>query len=141
MKITLLTLVFTFASLVITNGQELQIKALNNDQVVHLLNNSDLLTNCQTFNLSIKVFKVVNLPGNSGADNGEITNDLYIAISEFGEVPVQKVFTISSIYNPKFISWDTKNQKKPELSIEYGQKNERKKITLQISIDSSIIKK
>jgi hypothetical protein len=121
-------------------GQVLETKTIDNAEIVRLLNEAIHFSTDKTNDLSIKVFSLSNEPGSAGYANGEVTEKLYIAVSEDGEWPDQKVYVVGSFYAPKAIKWDNKNSKYPEFTIEYGELNFKKTATYIIGLDK-IIKK
>lgn len=121
-------------------GQDIKIKTITNEQIVKLLNNIEVFANYATDDLNIRVFKLGNESGSAGGDSGEATHDLYVAVSEYGDYALQKLYTVGSMYNPKYIKWDNKNSKQPELTIEIGNYKSRQTITLQISLEKLVKK-
>ena len=122
-------------------GQTIEIKTIDNNEIVRLLNGAVSFSTNKTADLYFKVYSLSNEPGSAGYANGEVTEKLYIAVSEDGEWPDQKVYVVGSFYAPKAIKWDNRNPKHPEFTIEYGEYNAKKKLTLIIGLDKITQKK
>jgi hypothetical protein len=122
-------------------GQAVEITTIDNVEIVRLLNGAVSFSTNKTNDLYFKVYTLSNEPGSAGYANGEVTEKLYIAVSEDGEWPDQKVYVVGSFYAPKVIKWDNKNSKHPEFTIEYGEYNAKKKLTFIIGLDKITQKK
>ena len=114
-------------------GQEIEINKIEDYNLVKLINGIELLSEKRTDDLSLRIFKLANLPGSAGYASSEVIHDLLIAVSEYDELPDQSVFRVSSFYNPKIMDWKTENLE-PVVLIEYGPYDERKQLTIQISL-------
>jgi hypothetical protein len=139
MKILLINFALIISSLGF--GQGIEIKTIENSEIVKLLNEAVSFSSNKTNDLYFKVFSLGNDPVSAGYANGEVTNKLYITVSEDGELPDQKVYVIGSFYDPKAIKWDNKNPKHPEFTIEYGEFNAKKRVTFIIGLDKITQKK
>ena len=101
---------------------------------VRLLNDIKFINSFQTDELSIKVMSTSNLPGSLGFASGEVTTNIWIAVSEFGELPEQTLYRVNNLYGPKLVKFDDTNPTKPTLTLEYINEG-TKQITLQLSIE------
>jgi len=129
--VLLLSLCIHFA-----NGQTtLAIERRNEDDLIRILNRITPLTEKTSGELSIRVFTVSNFPGSAGYQSGEVTHQLYIAVSEHDEYPKQSLFTVGPIYNPKAKGW-REGDKGQLLTIEYGPAKRRESITLRIGLET-----
>ena len=136
-------LIYLITCLIICNlsfGQTFEINEIKNSDIVRLLNNAELFSTNKTNELFFRVYSLGNEPGSAGYDNGEVTEMLYVAVSEGGEWPDQKVYVVGSFYAPKPIAWNNKNSKHPEFTIEFGEFDAKKKVTLIIGLDKMIRK-
>jgi hypothetical protein len=123
-------------------AQTIKYNSVNNEDLVYVLNNIEktIRFNDSTQSLFIKVYVVADPSGSAhtpGTD--EITNTLYIATSEDGEAPEQNLFKLTSVYDPKIISW-TKSAQHPKLVFSYGPADKRKKIAVSIELKGLKIK-
>lgn len=114
------------------------IEKIEEDNLIRILNKVKFLSSINTDNLNIRVYIIGNSPGSAGYPNGEITHDLFIAVSEFDEFPRQNLFELGPYFNPKFVKWHTTN-KNITLIIESGEATERKENEIQISLNNIII--
>jgi len=90
--------------------------------------------------LFINVFNVSDPSGSAGfSESEEITNSIYIAVSEDGEAPEQHLFRLSSVYDPKFIKW-TKTPTGAILTIDYGTSNKRQRSTIKVTLSQLLIR-
>lgn len=134
----LFILCFTVFYQIINGQSDLKTEKIKDDRLVKILNGLTLFSEKKTNDLSIKIFSVDNEPGSAGHDSGEITHDLYIAVSQFDEYPLQNVFNIGQFYNPKLINW-TGEEIYQIISIEHGEISDRQTIKIKITIDKIII--
>jgi hypothetical protein len=126
--------VFTIISPVI-KGQDIMVSTVKNNDMVKFANESKIIAEKKNDNLAIKIILLGNLPGSAGYPNGEITDNLYVAVSEFGEYPEQNLFCISQFYNLKFLKWDNEKPKTINFIIEYGPSEKRERQAFEISLD------
>ncbi len=120
------------------NENDISIKKIENSEIKRLLNGIELLKEFKTSELSVRIMTLGNLSGSAGFANGEITHDLFIAVSELDELPKQNLFRISGFYNPKFESVDSLNDTKLIIEILYGKVGEREKVNFELTIDELI---
>lgn len=119
-------------------GQEFKVAMVEDQDLIHLLNNIKELSNARTKNLLVTIFSVANSSGGAGNGSDEIDYDLLIAVSEYDELPEQSLFRISSFYNPAIKKWNTKTGN-PEVTIEYGPYDDIKEIVLRISLQNILL--
>jgi len=118
----------------------LKIERVEDASLVKILNGLKLLTEKKTRQLSVRVFTVGNESGSAGlAASDEITHQIYIVTSEYGELPERSLFVIGPYYNPKLLGWSENEER--ELIIEHGEYASRKTATIKISLNKIEIKK
>ena len=139
-KPTLFTILTIWMFNISFGQSELKIDKSDNSRLIKVLNNSKLLAETKTKDLSIRIYKIDNEPGSAGNESGEVTHNLLIAVSEFDEYPIQNLFEIGSMYNPKFKEWNRQDLQK-DIVIEYGPFNQPKTLTLSVNINELKIKK
>jgi hypothetical protein len=117
------------------NKNDISIENFEDFEIQKLLNEVEILKEFKTSELSVRIMELGNFPGSAGFANGEITQDLLIAVSEFGEIPKQNLFRISELYNPKIETINKNNESKPiiEISFENGQK-----LKIELSINEIV---
>lgn len=111
------------------------IEKIEDFKIQRLLNNFMVLKDFKTENLTVKIISIDNLPGSAGFSNGEITNDIYIAVSELDEYPNQNLFKISNLYNPEIENIDLSDNDKPSFDILFGLSENRKTLKTDITIN------
>jgi len=144
MKKNLLSLLLITFSFNVSNGQVLKYKAIQDENLVYVLNNMTKMTEYEfksgDVDLFINVFNVSDPSGSAGfSESEEITNSIYIAVSEDGEAPEQHLFRLSSVYDPKFIKW-TKTPTGAILTIDYGTSNKRQRSTIKVTLSQLLIR-
>lgn len=117
------------------NNNDFSIEKIEDFELQRLLNGIEILKEFKTPELSVRIMTLGNLPGSAGFDNGEITTDLYFAISEFDELPEQNLFRVSEFLNPKIETVDTSDNNKPIIKISFGKSGERQFMTFEITIN------
>jgi hypothetical protein len=138
------SLLFLFLCFGISTGfaQSVKYRNVNNGDLVYILNNIERSIKFQnsTGDLFVNVY-IVSDPSGSAHIEGtdEITNSIYIATSEDGEAPDQYLYRLTSVYDPKIISY-TKSVKHPQLILSYGPADKRKKIVISIELKGLEIK-
>lgn len=120
------------------NENDISIEKIENFEIQELLNGIEILKEFKTAELSVRIMALGNLPGSAGFVNGEITHDLFIAVSEFDELPKQNLFRISELYNPKFESIEPLEDTKLMIEISFGKLGERERIKFELTIDELI---
>ncbi len=138
------SLLFLFLCFGLLTGfaQTIKYRNVSNVDLVYVLNNIEKTIELANSNqtLYIKVFVVSDPSGSANIpDTEEITNTIYIATSEAGEAPEQHLYKLTSVYDPKIISW-TKSAAHPQLVLSYGPANKRKKIAISIELKGLQIK-
>jgi len=123
-------------------AQTIKYSSVNNEDLVYVLNNIEKTLEFTNTNqtLYIKVFIVSDPSGSAHIpDTEDITNTIYITTSEAGEAPEQHLYKLTSVYDPKIISW-TKSAKHPQLIFSYGPADKRKKVAVSIELKGLKIK-
>lgn len=117
------------------NENDISVEKIENEEIQRLLNGIELLKEFKTAALSVRIMTLGNLPGSAGFANGEITHDLFFAVSGLDEFPEQNLFRVSRFYNPKVETVGTSDTKKPVIKISFGNSEERQFITFEITIN------
>jgi hypothetical protein len=133
-------MVFTLIPSILT-GQDIKIKLIDNSDLVKFANDSKIIAQRKNdYFSSIKIILLGNLPGSAGYPNGEITENIFVAVSEYDELPVQNLFCISEFYNPKFVRWENEKDETIDFIISYGPIDQPKIQRFEISIDTVKLK-
>lgn len=115
-----------------------QIEQINEYEIVKIFNQVELLKEFKTENLAIRVFMLGNEPGSAGFNSGEITHDIYIAVSEFGELPNQSLFCVKNLYAMEIENIDYSNDNYALMAISHIKNGTRKIEKLKITIKEII---
>ena len=105
-----------------------------NTELIKLLNTAELLSENRQSYLSVRIYKEPNAPGSAGKEGGEVSHNLYIAVSAFDENPEQNVFKIGDFYNPTFVKWSEIKKYQRTFVIEYGDLDNRNKLSLTVDL-------
>jgi uncharacterized protein YecT (DUF1311 family) len=99
----------------------------------------EILKEFKTNDLIVRIIQVSNKSGSAGFPNGEVTHNLYISVSEFGEYYIGNVFMIPNLYNIKIGKIETTNLKGPTIEISFGRSEPQE--TVKLILTTAEIKK
>lgn len=111
---------------------DLEINRVKSARLVEIFNNVEFFQRGRTKDYIIRLYKLHNGLGSAGFRNGEVSYNLFVAISEFDETPDQNLFEIGPLYNPVFKQWKD-SEKEGIFTIEYGPEDDR--LTVALSVD------
>jgi len=121
-------------------AQEHEISSIKDSDLVKFANSSDLIASSKDAqDISVKIYLLHNDPGSAGYNSGEVTHNIIVAISEYGEYPKQSLFVISEFYNPSFINWSNVEKNAISAQVKYGSFNNTMVLKLRITIDGITI--
>lgn len=89
--------VFGFAC----QSQELEYEEIESADMVYIMNRIQYQGRKAGDDLVLRVLTVDNLPGSAGRSSGEVSQDVYLAISEYDELPEQNLYAIRNVVMPK----------------------------------------
>jgi len=101
---------------------------------IRLLNEISFLKSYKTSELSVQVMSSPNLPGSAGFSNGEVTTNIWIAVSEFDELPEEALFRVNNLYAPELVNFDRIDPSTLKLTLQHIVDGTKKEINLQVSI-------
>jgi hypothetical protein len=125
-----------------TFAQTIKYRVIQNEDLDYVLNNIEktVAFSNPSQTLFVKIYIVDDPSGSAHTpETDEITNTIYIAVSEDGEAPEQHLYKLTSMYAPKIIAW-TKSASQPELTLSYGPADKRQKIVVSIGLKALKIK-
>jgi hypothetical protein len=126
---------------VLSFGQSVEkLEKVSDNRLVSILNDLDILAEKKTSNLSIRLFSVNNPSGSAGLPNCEVTNSIYIAVSEIDIAPEQSLHKYGPVYDPKVLNLDGQPSEQV-LTIESGHAESRKQVKIRISIEKVTVMK
>jgi hypothetical protein len=134
-KSTFLYLLVSFIICASYGQEKLQVSKSDNARLIKVLNNAELIGENSEEWLSVRIYKVDNGSGSAGFASGEVSHNLLIAVSEFGEDPNQRLFEIGPFINPEFVRWIGEKEYQKTFEIEYGIYDTRKVLKLKTTID------
>lgn len=80
------------------HSQGKEFKKINNTGLNKVLNNLRKTYELETTNIFVRVYIVSNKSGSAKqAESDEVTNNIYVAISEIGEAPRQSLFVLKNV--------------------------------------------
>jgi hypothetical protein len=125
----------------ISLAQAVKYKEVKNGDLAYVLNNIVKTTRFtdDKNNLFIRVYVIADPSGSAHTEGtDEITNSIYIAVSDDGEAPEQHLFRLASVYDPKLLNW-SKTALGPELIMTYGSANKKKKAAIRVGLKQLVI--
>lgn len=117
---------------------DLEIERVRSSKLVEILNNIEFLERGRTENHIIRLYKLHNGTGSAGFRSGEVSYNLYVAISKFDETPDQNLFEIGPFLNPTFLKWE-EDKDRGIFQIEFGPASKRSIIKLAVDIQNLAI--
>ena len=119
--LTILTFMLFYA-----NGYSQDVKEIREINLVNTLGNIDTAFFRKTNKMVIAVYRVNNGPGSANfRESHEVSNNLLISVSEYGEYPKNKVFSVGPFINP-VISKEKDMIDEYVFSIQHGPVKNRK---------------
>lgn len=132
-KNLLLLVVFFLINVRLSAQNDLEINRVKSARLVEIFNNVEFFQRGRTKDYIIRLYKLHNGSGSAGYRSGEVSYNLFVAISEFDEAPDQNLFEIGPFYNPVFKEWKD-GEKEGIFIIEYGPADDRSTVALSVDI-------
>ncbi len=107
---------------------------------IHLLNSIEILNEVDTDDICVRVIEIRNDPGSARQLNGEVTSNIYFAVSEHGDYPEQNLFLIKSLYGPK-IERIEKNKDTVDILLSFVVNSNRQNILVSVSLTNCVVHK
>ena len=118
-------------------AQDHKVSEATNSELIKFANSSNLIASTQDAqNIRIRIYTLHNEPGSAGYATGEVTQNLFVSVSEYDEYPRQNLFIVSEFLKPSFQKWTGTTNDSATAIIEYGPYNKRELIKLKISINN-----
>ncbi|WP_288339920.1 hypothetical protein [uncultured Roseivirga sp.] len=112
-----------------------QLEKVENRDQIELFNSIKKIERFEAKVFRVNVLFIENPPGSAGFEGtGEVSNDLFLAISEFDEFPRQNLFVLRDIVNPKVVKTNLLYDE-IELTIEHRSSGKKETSTLSITFD------
>lgn len=123
----------------VSQPSKLAKRTIRDTALVNALNNSELMARHEFPRGAGLVVRVFGVPGESGsAKDGEsdrVTSWLYFAVSEYGEMPEQRVYRLGPVYDPKVDSLVFRDSV-PTAFISYGLRASRHKARVTVTLEA-----
>jgi hypothetical protein len=120
-------------NLLIGQNVDKLIEEVNDYDSISIFNNIQILDEFRTKELRIRFLTLSNLPGSAGFDNGEVTKNLFIAISEFDEFPEQKLYVIKNLYGLKIVKIEKSNER-PFVTFSFIKDSKIETLNIELSL-------
>ena len=78
-----------------------KVEQITDSNLVRIFNNLSLVKIQEAPNFIIKIFSVDDEIDSTNRGSGEFKNQIYIAISDYNEFPLQKLYRLESLYSPR----------------------------------------
>jgi hypothetical protein len=102
-----------------------------------VLNNIRSTHKAETADIFVTVYSVSNKSGSAKQpETHEVTDNIYIAVSEFDEQPKQSLFVIKNLYAPSGFVLTKQPDQTIKLSFSYIEGKQRKKVEAIVKIDA-----
>lgn len=111
------------------------VSQITNETLVNLLSSVDTVVFKSGKEIRVVLYQVDNESGSAGIPGSEeVSTKFLIAVSEFGEIPDQSLFSVGDFYDPRIVKFSDQKNNDCLLQIEYGAYKSRKRISLNISL-------
>jgi len=118
-------------------SQQPSAQKIKNTTLTYVLNNIRSTHKAETRDCNVTIFVVSNKSGSAKRpESHEVTDNIYIAVSEFDEYPKQTLFVIKDLYAPSGIQLTRQDNQSIQLTFSYIQGEEKKKYTCSIKLDA-----
>jgi hypothetical protein len=136
-KLLLLFILFSFLVVFSANAQQLPVQKVNNTSLSYVLNNIRSTHTAETAGISVNVYVVSNKSGSAKQpETHEVTDNIYIAVSEFDEQPKQSLFVIKNLYASAGFLLTKQSDQTIKLSFSYKEGQQKKSFEALVKIDS-----
>lgn len=121
-------------------SQHIKAEKIDDTNIVSLLNNVREYRQFKSAGLTTKLFVISNPSGSALIPEGdEVTDNIYIAISEYDEQPKQSLFCVKNVYAISKIQLEKAVKNTISISFSYIEHKVIRKSTIKITIDDIVI--
>ncbi len=113
---------------------DVMVEEVDESPLVQILNDLMILSEYETDDIRIRIFGFYIAPGSGGRSGTEDIMSIYIAVSEYGEYPEQKLFKLDPLYKPSPVTWDSSSSV-PTGQIDYLERGNKIEMSLEVSIE------
>ena len=100
------TLIFIliFFNTLLSQQKMPSVEGISDSNIVRIFNNISILEVKRALEFVVKIFSVGDESGSANRESCAITEKVYIAVSEYGEHPLEKLYRLESLYSPRIES-------------------------------------
>ena len=112
------------------------VSQIKSESLVNLLSSVDTVYFKESKEIRVILYQVSNESGSAHIpETDEVSTKFLIAVSEFGELPNQSLFSVGNFYDPRIIKFSALKSNDCLLQIEYGAYKNRKRMSFNISLN------
>jgi len=116
------------------------VSQIKNENLVNLLSSVDTVYFKESNEIRVVLYQVDNGSGSAGIPGYEdVSTKFLVAVSEFGEIPDQSLFSVGDFLAPRIIKFSALKNNDCLLQIEHGAYQNRKKLSLNISLKKATV--
>jgi hypothetical protein len=113
------------------SGEELNFEF----DVIYFLTEASIIASENFSELYVRIMSAPNTNSEDDFAHGETTSKIVIATSEIDMVPMQSIFVIMPLFNPKLISLNSIDSYNANLTLEHGYYDKRKLLHFRVGVD------
>ncbi|NBC85096.1 MAG: hypothetical protein GVY25_02780 [Bacteroidetes bacterium] len=98
---------------------------------VYIMNRVQVLGEVANDRLAVRVLSVENLPGSADSPSGEVTSAVYVGVSEYDELPAQRLFRFEDLMAPEV---ERMNEGSLGVSLTFGPADARRSVCVEPSL-------
>jgi hypothetical protein len=120
---------------------KLRAKRMSDTAHVHILADFESLGEKQFIResgLFVRVLAVARESGSAHGEGDEVVHDLYLIVSDYGEVREQRVYRIGPVFAPHLESLVVENRV-PVAYVDYGVRSQRHRIRILLTLDGATV--
>ncbi len=121
-------------------SQPIKPEKIEDTHIVSLLNNVREYRQFKSAGLTAGLFVISNPSGSALIPEGdEVTDNIYVAVSEYDEQPKQSLFCLKNVYAISKIQLEKAVKNTISISFSYIENKVKRKSTIKITIDDIVI--
>jgi len=121
------------------NAQKPSVQKLNNANLSYVLNNIRSTHKAETAGFAVTVYVVSNKSGSAKQpETDEVTDNIYIAVSEFDEQPKQSLFVVKNLYGPSGFQLTKQPDQTIKFSFSYLKGKVKKNFSAMVKPDAVV---
>lgn len=113
------------------HAQPISYDRVDDFDLVYIMNRVQVLGEVANDTLTVRVLSVENLPGSADSPSGEVTAEVYVGVSEYDELPEQRLFRFDDLLGPEV---ERMNEGTLGVSLTFGPADARRSICVGPSL-------